>query len=115
MTSLTFSPKSFLIKIADMFQGRETMAETEESNVRTLPTEQENMPLMQAQSKSRLSISMDELKVISTALLQYRRNLAKVGEMDRANNVGQIDKKIYELIQGIEHRSQEEELSQAAA
>ena len=66
--------------------------------------------------KTKLNISLDDLKVISTALLQYRRNLAKIGENEKAEGVARIDKQFYELINEIEAKMQpDEDFSKVAA
>ncbi len=57
------------------------------------------------QMKSKLNINLDDLKVISTALLHYRRNLSKQGDLERAEGVARIDKQFYDLIQNLEARS----------
>ncbi len=79
MATLTFiSPKNLFSKIADIFHTREGFAPSGKFQIRT--TNPENMPTSRAQenqpNKNKLNISLDDLKLISTALLQYRRNLA---------------------------------------
>ena len=99
MTSLSFiSPKSFLVKIADIFNGREGFAPAEDSKVRTMTSDYQENSRLNKPVRSKLNISLDDLKTISTALLHYRRNLAKLGEMEKAESVAGIDKKFYELI-----------------
>lgn len=55
--------------------------------------------------KSKLNINLNDLKVISTALLHYRRSLSKQGDLDRAEGVGRIDKQFFELIQALETKN----------
>jgi len=54
--------------------------------------------------KSKLNINLEDLKVISTALLHYRRNLSKQGDLEKAEGVERIDKQFYDLIQALETR-----------
>ncbi len=96
------SPKSMLTRIADMFQRNNPIAAqpTEEvypySENKTVAKESRGETL--ATPKTKLNVTVDDLKVISTALLHYKRNLAKIGESKKAENVGAIDKKFYDLI-----------------
>ena len=100
MTALTFaSPRNFFTKIADFFQPLKTM-ETASSN----PDIIEEEIATQEHTKSKLNITLDDLKVISTALLHYRRNLSKQGDNQKAEGVERIDKQFYELIQVLETR-----------
>lgn len=99
MTSISIiSPKAFFIKIADVFQKSTAtapplpiMAKKEEEEVYPSPT-------------SKMNVTLQDLKTISTALLHYRRSLARLGEEDRAQKVATIDKKFYELINQLELR-----------
>lgn len=110
MATLTFSAtKSFFTRLTDIFQKRETIRvpmhasyvaqEDTSEEMQTLPLEQPE-PV-----KSKLNINLNDLKVISTALLHYRRSLSKQGDLDRAEGVARIDKQFYELIQALEIRN----------
>ena len=115
-TSTLLSPKSILLKIADMFQGRESIAPGNKYQERS--TNSTNPTFLRADSpaKPKLNVTLDDLKIISTALLYYRRNLARMGEMDRADGVGVIDKKFYEIISHLEEQLEDpEEVIQSAA
>jgi hypothetical protein len=108
MATLTFiSPKNLFSKIADIFHVREGFAPSGKFQPRT--TNPENMPNSRAHenqpNKNKLNISLDDLKLISTALLQYRRNLAKIGELEKAEGVARIDQQFYELINEIEAKT----------
>ncbi len=104
MASVTFfSPKSFLFRIADMFQrpAKQTweMPSTEETFVTNENTSTTNVP---TQNKGKLNVNLSDLKLISTALLQYRRTLAKQGLGEKAEDVARIDRQFYELISNLE-------------
>ncbi|NJO00263.1 MAG: hypothetical protein HC880_00100 [Bacteroidia bacterium] len=101
------TPKSFLFKLADIFQNRTGLAPQGSSAQRTYSENTENQEFQKSSheylpdevaTKSRLSVSLEDLKVISTALLHYKRSLAKMGEMERAEGVSKIDRKFYEMI-----------------
>jgi hypothetical protein len=102
MATLTFSStKSFFTKLTDIFQKRDTThVPMHTSYVATEPVATQEEPL-----KSKLNINLNDLKVISTALLHYRRSLSKQGDMDRAEGVGRIDKQFFELIQALETKN----------
>lgn len=110
MASVTFfSPKSFLFRIADMFQ-RPTTKQTWD-----MPTEDNfvsneiiNTSVAQPKTKSKLNVNLSDLKLISTALLQYRRSLAKQGLGEKAEDVARIDRQFYELISDLENTDEDE-------
>lgn len=117
-TSILLSPKSILLKIADMFQIREGIAPDNKFQERSIISG--NSPKLRAnvnpEPKPKLNVSLDDLKIISTALLYYRRNLAKMGEMDRAEGVAVIDKKFYEIISHMEAQLEDtDDVVQSAA
>ncbi len=116
MASLSLiTPKSLLVKIADMFQGPIDHPGIASPEVKSedKPSGAINKKLTVSKSKpSRLSISLDDLKIISTALLHYRRSLTKMGEQDRAEGIARIDQRFYEMIMALE--TQEMTADQAA-
>lgn len=93
----SISPKLLLVKMADMFQNRPPISNNEPEE-ETIQTPEE--------PKNKLNISLDDLKIISTALLQYKRTLAKKGENKRVEEVSLIDQKCYHLILGLESHLQ---------
>lgn len=112
--TISFSPKSFLVKIAEVFQGREGIAPNGKTKVRniseanTAHSRVNNLTV----AKPKLNVSLDDLKTISTALLQYRRTLSKIGEGDKAENVARIDKQFYALIQDLEEQASIQEMEE---
>ncbi len=99
MASITIiSPKAFFIKIADVFQRGTATAPPLPSAIEKTEREVFAAPL----PAKKMNITLHDLKTISTALLHYRRSLARLGEEDRAESVAQIDKKFYELINQLE-------------
>lgn len=113
---MPISPKSILSKLADVFQSREGLAPDEQFQDRSPSTLETPHIRNEAEVKPKLNVSLDDLKVISTALLYYRRNLAKLGEENKASSVAQIDKKFYDIISHMEAQLEEREeaLAQAA-
>lgn len=105
MATLTFSStKSFFTKLTDIFQKREVAPVAMQTSYKAEKAE----TLEEAQPeplKSKLNINLNDLKVISTALLHYRRSLSKQGDMEKAEGVERIDKQFFELIQALEARN----------
>jgi hypothetical protein len=103
MQTLSFvTPKFILTRLVDMFQKPDAVAAQTTEETHAYQTSSESLASHtrgeSLASKTKLNVTVDDLKVISTALLHYKRNLAKLGEMQKAENVGQIDKKFYDLI-----------------
>lgn len=104
MQTLSFvSPKSILNRLADMFQKPTALAAQPEEATHPYQASHDDLEAHArgeklATPKTKLNVTVEDLKIISTALLHYKRNLAKLGEMKKADNVGTIDKKFYELI-----------------
>ncbi|MCS7027737.1 MAG: hypothetical protein NZ519_03135 [Bacteroidia bacterium] len=113
------SPKSFFVRISEIFQNKvqqifNTFNESEISNETStaensipsnsyywgLAINEQPKPTL----KPKLSVSIQDLKIISTALLHYRKELAKKGRFERADEVSEIDKRIYDLIMALEER-----------
>lgn len=103
MATMTFvSPKSILVRIADMFQRPVTSpANAPELSAQT-GGKYENTESTTGSSRSKLNVSLDDLKIISTALLHYKRSLARLGEQQKAEGVNVIDQKFYHLITQME-------------
>lgn len=96
MTALSFiSPKMFLLKIMDMFQKPIAFAPN-------TPHKEREIIDQATASPARLNISLSDLKVISTALLQYRRTLAKQGNIHKAEDVAKIDRQLFDIIEMLE-------------
>jgi exosome complex RNA-binding protein Csl4 len=113
MATLTFiSPKSFFIKIADIFQKREGAAPSNSYQKRTDSALKTEEARSQNSYRSKLNISLEDLKIISTSLLHYRRNLNKIGDTARAEVVARIDKQFYELITELENQALRQEVEQ---
>jgi hypothetical protein len=52
--------------------------------------------------RTKLRVSLQDLKIISSALLHLKKLLLKKEETSRANEVAELDQRIYELIQELE-------------
>ncbi|GAB4402233.1 MAG: hypothetical protein OHK0053_26020 [Microscillaceae bacterium] len=94
----SLSPWQLFGKLADVFQKNPLVA------TNSVNTEQKVVAL--PRPASRLNISLQDLKIISTALLHYRRSLARMGEQDRAQGVAEIDRRFYEIINQLEAQVQ---------
>lgn len=98
MLSFSFTyPKSWFGQIMNVLQGGETTSEQviSENGV----SREHNIA-----HKSKLNITLDDLKTVSTALIHYRRTLKKKGEEQRAEGVARIDEQFYQLISELENR-----------
>jgi hypothetical protein len=102
MLSFSFTfPKSLFGRMADVLQGNRVAPEVANSNdfeTDELITEKVNP------HKSKLNMTLEDLKMVSTALLHYRRNLTKKGEAERAEGVARIDEQFYRLINELENQ-----------
>jgi hypothetical protein len=98
MLSFSFTyPKSWFGQIMNVLQGSETYSE-QLVNETEMPRENS------LAHKSKLNISLDDLKTVSTALIHYRRTLKKKGEDIRAEGVARIDEQFFQLISELENR-----------
>lgn len=52
--------------------------------------------------RAKLRVSLQDLKIISSALLHLKKLLLKKEEIARANEVAELDQRIYDLIQELE-------------
>jgi uncharacterized protein YjbK len=68
-------------------------------------------------SHSRVKISFEDLKLISGALLYFRKHLTAKGEIARAESVAELDRRLYHFIQDAELKQEvkERENEQVAA
>ncbi len=107
-TTLTF-PRTMLLRLADMFHERMALAPQSSQKERETSSAEDSHLRANQPVRSKLNISLEDLKIISTALLYYKRNLAKMGEMERASDVARIDEKFYQLISLLEAQQEEEE------
>lgn len=114
--SLT-TPKSILVKLVDAFQqGIAVRNAQEASEINKEPQLEETKEITpKPLPKSRLNISVDDLKTISTALLHYKRSLARMGEMERAEGVAKIDNKFYDLILALDRTVESSAIPSTAA
>ncbi|NJO00280.1 MAG: hypothetical protein HC880_00185 [Bacteroidia bacterium] len=53
-------------------------------------------------SRARFKVSVNDLKVISSALLYYKKFLIKKKDFDKAEVVAEVDDRIYRLILALE-------------
>lgn len=51
----------------------------------------------------KVRVSLNDLKIISSALLHFKKILLKKNELTRAKAVAEVDERIYQLIMNIEH------------
>ncbi|MEO1653237.1 MAG: hypothetical protein AAFU64_06810 [Bacteroidota bacterium] len=68
---------------------------------------QEEMLVKEEKSRASFKVSVNDLKVISSALLHYKKFLMKRKDYHRAEAVNQVDERIYQLILFLEKQKQE--------
>lgn len=56
-------------------------------------------------TRGKVQISLHDLKIISSALLHFKRGLIKQKQEDRAREVADIDNRIYQLIVDLEREN----------
>jgi hypothetical protein len=102
MLSFSFTfPKSLFGRVADVLQGNRVAPEAAEPLGFENDEEFAEKP---ATHKSKLNMTLDDLKMVSTALLYYRRNLSKKGEAERAEGVARIDEQFFRVINEMENQ-----------
>jgi hypothetical protein len=98
MAALTYlSVKKFLVNLRKASQNF-----WEEWNAVTTADAVTARPINAPSPRAKLRVSLNELKVISSALLHFKKGLIKNNHLQRAEEVALIDEKIYDLIQELE-------------
>ena len=59
---------------------------------------------------NKLNVSKDDVKIISTALIYYKKFLARKKQLDKADEVGEVDKKFMAFINALEGKPVKEEV-----
>ncbi|OJJ16679.1 hypothetical protein BKI52_32750 [marine bacterium AO1-C] len=113
MATVSFiSPKLMLNKIAEAIYTPTNNAtkppEEKPLFAGTLPTR--NQPKKTNPTKgNKLNVSIDDVKIISASLIHYKKFLARKKQLDKADEVGEVDKKFMAFIQALEGFPMEEE------
>ncbi len=84
-----FSFKNLLLGLAESIQGFVLETKEEEPIFDSSNTDS---------TRARFRVSVNDLKVISSALLYYKKFLLKRKDFDKAEAVAQVDERIYQLI-----------------
>lgn len=53
-------------------------------------------------TQNKLKISFEDLKMISSALLFYRKQLTNKGELGKSEKIAELDRRLYDFIQEME-------------
>lgn len=94
MLNITYiSVKKFAKQVALAF--REHLLEV-------VPTEKHGAESLQADAPEKVKVSLNDLKIISSALLHFKKVLLKKNDTARAQSVAEVDERIYHLILAIE-------------
>lgn len=91
------SIQKFFRHVLVFFQDRNT-------DVSLSASTQEHFQEEQPMSRARFQVSVNDLKVISSALLHFKKFLVKRKDLDRAEVVGEVDNRIYQLIIDLENQ-----------
>lgn len=98
MAALNYlSVKNFLLNLKRISQNF-----WEEWNATSTQTALKPESIHHPSPRAKLRVSLSELKVISSALLYFKKGLVKNNHLSRAEEVAMIDQKIYDLIQELE-------------
>ncbi len=107
MLNITYiSIKKFAQKV--VFAFREHLLEV-------VPTEQQGTESLQADTPEKVKVSLNDLKIISSALLHFKKVLLKKNDTARAQAVSEVDERIYHLILAIEQAREMESKEVMAA
>lgn len=99
MATVSFiSPKVMLNKLADALYN--APEKTPKHPAMNSHLKQKVSPKTTKQNK--LSVSKDDVKIISAALIHYKKFLARKKELEKADEVGEVDKKFMAFIQALE-------------
>lgn len=93
-----FSLKKLYIRVVQTF--REFIAE-ERATQSPILEDQED------QTRAKFKVSVNDLKVISSALLYYKKFLVKRKDFEKAEVVTEVDDRIYRLILSLEKEAEE--------
>lgn len=97
MASFTHIPfRNFLHNVLSSFQ------ETSNENM-------EEDSVVEAETNKKFQVSKQDLKLISSALLFYKKNLLKQNQLEKAKRVSDVDNRIYQLIIDLEQEKKKQE------
>jgi len=112
MATVSFiSPKLMLNKIAEaIYTPINKQPEERPTFSGTLPTRNQPKKTTTPSTKgNKLNVSIDDVKIISASLIHYKKFLARKKQLDKAEEVGEVDKKFMAFIQALEGFPMEEE------
>ena len=102
MATVSFiSPKVMLNKLADALYNT-----PEKTPKRPAMNGQQKQKTASKTSKqNKLSVSKEDVQIISAALIHYKKFLARKKDLEKADEVGEVDKKFMAFIQALEGNS----------
>ncbi len=112
MATVSFiSPKLMLNKIAEAIYTPSKQPEQTQTSMfsETLPTRNKPQKTKGKAKGNKLNVSVDDVKIISASLIHYKKFLARKKQLDKAEEVGEVDKKFMAFIQALEGFPMEEE------
>jgi GTPase involved in cell partitioning and DNA repair len=72
----------------------------------------ENVEHLLTDEQSRFKVSLNDLKMISSALLFYKKSLLKKNELLKVNKVATLDNRLYQLIVDLEQKQLQKQASE---
>ena len=105
MLKITYtSAKEFLYTIVQAF--REYTPESRSDQEAT--DDSEGLYIHEDSVRAKFRVSVNDLKIISSALLHYKKFLMKRKDYEKAETVGEVDERIYQLILNLEKTKNKE-------
>lgn len=108
MATVSFiSPKVMLNKLAEALYTPAKPQKSPATNEQRVKKASAKKTVSSA--KNKLNVTKDDVKIISAALIHYKKFLARKKQMDEANEVGDVDKKFMAFINALERTPVKEE------
>jgi hypothetical protein len=99
MATVSFiSPKVMFNKLADALYN--TPEKTPKRP--TMNSQHKQKAASKTSKQNKLSVSKDDVQIISAALIHYKKFLARKKDLEKAEEVGEVDKKFMAFIQALE-------------
>lgn len=103
MATVSFiSPKVMFNKLAEAIYTPVKQAPQKQATFNKQMTTKSSQGQPKPTLGNKLNVSIDDVKIISASLIYYKKFLARKKEMEKAEEVGEVDKKFMEFIQALE-------------
>ncbi|WP_299456392.1 hypothetical protein [uncultured Microscilla sp.] len=103
MATVSFiSPKVMFNKLADVLYNTPEKPQKRAALANRAVNNRAASKTPASGKNNKLSVSKDDVKIISAALIHYKKFLARKKQLDKAEEVGDVDKKFMAFIQALE-------------